>query len=238
MKIILTGFLNTMSKKQRIAGFIYLPLHVFVIPLLLGIFVDVSLSGIDDLSLNAIYYGVSFLFCVIVMYRFLRIGFDVLLDNFGRVVLSVISSYAICWVLNLAFSGALLATMGDELLNPNNEAVTNLIKDNGLGPTIAISVFLGPLVEEVLFRGVIFGSLAERHRRLAYFVSIAAFALLHTWQYALVAMDWKMLIYSVSYIPMGYAFARTYLQTNTIWAPIIMHMIMNLFSVLALQMMM
>lgn len=235
MKIVLLGFHNTMSKRQTIAGLIYLPFHIFVLPLLIGMYADYSLEPLNEMLLNAIYYGIGFIFCVIVMYKFLRLGFDLLLDNIGKVIISILISYLVYMALNYLVAALMLFSMGDGFSNPNNQSVMGLLSGNGMGPTLAVTVFLGPLVEECLFRGVLFGSLAEKHRKLAYLVSIAVFALYHIWQYALVAMDWQVLIYAFAYVPVAYVLARTYEQTNSIWSPIIMHMGINLFGIMSMS---
>ena len=84
MKVIITGFINTMSKPQRTAGWIYLPLHIAIIPLLLGMLAFYAPNGIDDVTINIIYYSIGLAFCLIVMWRYLRGAFDILLDNFLR----------------------------------------------------------------------------------------------------------------------------------------------------------
>ena len=127
----------------------------------------------------------------------------------------------------------LLWLLGDELLNPNNNAVAELASKSP-GPMIGLAVFIGPIVEEVLFRGVLFGSLRHRSRFLAYAISMGVFALYHVWQFALTAIDWKMLLYAIQYLPVGYALGWLYERTSSIWTCIAMHMLVNIISMLVL----
>lgn len=230
MKIIVSGFLNTMSKPQKIAGSIYLPLHIFILPVLISMLAFYLPSGMGDLTANIIYYSMGFAFCLIAMFRYLRTAFDILLDNFLKVLLSIIFSYVIYMLLNYMASAVLLAILGDQILNPNNQAVADMAGEGGLGPTVGLAIFIAPVVEELLFRGVIFGAVREKRRWLAYVVSIAAFGVYHIWQYALTSMDLTVLIYMIQYIPAGYVLARCYEQTNCIWAPIFLHMGINLIG--------
>ena len=95
----------------------------------------------------------------------------------------------------------------------------------GLNKLVAISVFLGPIVEEVLFRGLIYGALRRRSRALAWAVSIAAFSLYHVWQFALT--EPLMLVTAVLYIPASAALNWSYERSGSIWAPIAFHMLTN-----------
>ena len=57
----------------------------------------------------------------------------------------------------------------------------------------AVSIFLVPIVEEMLFRGVVFGSIRPRSRLWAYVVSVAAFSVYHVWSFAAAAISWSRL---------------------------------------------
>ena len=234
MKIVVSGYLNTMTKPQKIAGYIYLPMHIFILPLLLSMLAYFMSSEIDDLTINIVYYFTGFAFCLIAMFRYMRTAFDILLDNLPKVILSIVFSYVIYMMLNYLMAAVLLTVMGDQFMNPNSQTVADMASGGGIGPSIGLAVFLAPVVEEVLFRGVLFGALREKHRWLAYAVSIIAFGVYHIWQFALVYMDASMLIYIVQYIPAGFALARCYEQTNCIWAPIFMHMGINVIGMMAL----
>ena len=233
MKIVITGFTDTMPKSRRIAGFVYLPFHIFVIPLFLGILAAYLPGGLSDVTANLVYYGMGFVFCLICMWKYLRAAFDVLLDNLATNIFAMFLAYLINLLLSYLTAGILFAVLGDALVNPNNEAVTD-IASRSAQTVLGIAVFIAPVVEEILFRGLLFGSLAQKHRRLAYILSIALFAFYHVWQYALGSMDWKLLIYMVEYIPAGYALAWLYEKTNSIWVPIFLHMLINAISMMVL----
>ena len=74
-------FENRMTRTQSVLGWIYLLLHVAAIPWLLGLYQTYSPDRMTDGTLNLIYYGVGVVFCLTVMYSFLRGGFDVLADS-------------------------------------------------------------------------------------------------------------------------------------------------------------
>ena len=84
----------------------------------------------------------------------------------------------------------------------------------------AIAV-LGPILEEIVFRGVIFGWL---YRKYNFFISGMLSALI----FAVIHMDFTHILI---YTAMGFAFAFLYAHTKRIIVPIIAHISINTFVV-------
>ena len=95
------------------------------------------------------------------------------------------------------------------------------------------SVVLAPILEELLFRGLVFRSLRDKSKWLAIFASSFLFGFLHIYS-ALFAGDLSQLIYLLSYGGMGFAFSYAYEKRKTICVPILMHMINNLVAIVLL----
>ncbi len=221
-------FENRMTKTQTILGWIYLLLHIFVLPYLFDLLLQFSPGLMTATTANLIYYAVGIVFCLTAMFTFLRRAFDRLADNLRLCLLTLL----IALMIDYALSGvaALLLVLVDGLVeNPNNEAVMALAEQSE-GPVKAIAIFLAPIVEEVLFRGVVFGSIRQRSRTWAYVVSIAAFSLYHVWQYAAVGRDPAMLLYALEYIPVSFALTWAYERSGSIWTNIFFHMGFNALS--------
>ena len=86
--------------------------------------------------------------------------------------------YALSWL-----AGLLLSFLDLAVANPNDAYISGLAGSNFR--LIAVcTVLLAPLVEETLFRGLIFGNLHQKSRVAAYAVSALIFAAIHVWQYA------------------------------------------------------
>jgi len=231
MKIIIKGFLNTMTKAQTKAGLVFLPFHMFILPLLLAMLANYLSGGLDELTQTIIYYAIGLIFCLAVMWKFLRGAFDVLLDNPIRSAVALFFGYMLYILLSYLAAGVLLTLLGDSLSNPNNQALLDAASQSPQA-VLGLAVFIAPIVEEILFRGVVFGGLRTKHRALAFIVSIALFGIYHVWQYALITMDWTLLLYAVQYIPAGYVLAWAYEKTDSIWVPIFLHMFINGASLL------
>lgn len=155
-------FENTMTSTQTALGWVYLALHILGIPLLLGLYSTYAVP-LDDAAANAVYYGLGLAFTLIVMLRFLRAGFDRLLDNIRLCALTLLLALGLDYLLSGIFT-AILLLFEQALSSPNNEAVMNLAETN-TGLVKGLAVYIAPLVEETLFRGVAFGSLRKKEPR-------------------------------------------------------------------------
>jgi len=87
---------------------------------------------------------------------------------------------------------------------------------------VIIPAIAGPILEELVFRKVIFGYLNQKMNFFfAAVISRLVFAVMH--------MDFSHLL---SYITMGLVFSFLYVITNRIIVPMIVHMSMNSFAVI------
>ncbi len=224
----LFAFENSMDRTRTLLGWIYLPLHMFVLPLLLSSLSAFSSIALSEVDANLIYYAIGLVFTLTVMLPFLRSGFDRFADAPGRCLFSMVLGLALVYLLSniVALLLLLLPTLES---NPNNEEVLTLL-ERDYGKIMAISVFVAPIVEEMLFRGVVFGSIRGRSRGLAYVASVLLFSFYHVWQAALVYADPKMLLYFIQYIPVSVALARIYERSGSIWTSIFFHMGYNALS--------
>ncbi len=218
-------FVLNMSKPARILGWCYLPVHIFVLPLLLNIYASVSADGLSDRAMNIIYYGIGAAFVLVFMLRYLRADLDPLLDHKIGNLLLLVSGYFMDLLLSYAALIALEFILG-AVSNPNEQAL-DAISQNNYSMMLGLAVFLAPMVEEPLFRGVVFGTLREKNTVLAYLVSVLLFSLYHVWQYAVAYWDAGLLIYMIQYIPVSFVLAWLYDRSRTIWLPIIFHMFLN-----------
>lgn len=222
-------FADLLSRSQSRIGWCYLPIHIVALPFILSAFAEFSETPLSEGQVNLIYYAISLAFVMIFLGKFLRRSFDVLCDRLLFCILSMVSGVVVYYALSYLAALVLLLAEGGLPENPNNAAITEVAaKDFGI--MRAISIFVAPLVEETLFRGVAYGTLRKYSRFSAYVISIALFCAYHVWQYVYVTQDWTLLIYAVQYIPAGFVLARIYERSGSIWPGIFFHMGVNAFS--------
>ncbi len=102
----------------------------------------------------------------------------------------------------------------------NTEFIVDLVRISPL--LILVTSVIGPILEEIIFRKIIFGTL---HKRFNFFLS----ALISSLIFAAVHMDF---VHILIYTAMGFVFAFLYARTKTILVPIIAHVSMNTLVVL------
>ena len=221
-------FSSTMSRLERAAALGYIPVHVYLLPLLL-----VKTVGTEELSstaLNAVCYVTAAVVLFLFLRRFFRREFDALCDYGPAVLLEVVKHYGVMLLCNMGV-GLLLILIGQKE-NPNNAEVFSLAGED-LGMTAAVAVFLAPIAEEAMFRGGVFGLLRRYSRAAAYAVSMLVFSAYHIWNFAL--SDPTAWIYLLQYLPASFLLARIYEKTNSLWASIFLHMTVNGVSMLAIS---
>ena len=223
-------FPSRMSRFEAALALGWLPVHLFLLPLLL-VRLFPQMDGVD---LNFWIYAAGALVLGLCCLPFLRRDFDRLWER----PLLVLAQIAIGYVLMLLGSDlvALLMRQLSGLLkpeeNPNNAALEALASRD-LGKMQAVAIFLSPLVEELMFRGGIYGLLRRRSRIAASLVCILLFSVYHTWQYAL--PDPVKWLYLLQYLPASWVLCRVYEKTETIWTPLLFHMLNNAVTLWAMN---
>jgi membrane protease YdiL (CAAX protease family) len=108
-------------------------------------------------------------------------------------------------------------------VNPESENTQNIMRLVEVVPLlIAVVSIIGPILEEVVFRKIIFGSLYGRSN---FFIA----AIISSFIFALVHQDFSHLLV---YMSMGLTFAFLYVKTSSILVPIFAHVSMNTFVVM------
>ncbi|MGE4485494.1 MAG: lysostaphin resistance A-like protein, partial [Oscillospiraceae bacterium] len=177
------SFPYPMKRSELVAGWIYLPIHIFILPILISVAMVTLFPrmgiNLDDPHLNFAYYAISFIFVLVFMFRYLKNSFSDLIDNFTRSLAAVGLGFLMYYISSLAVN-MLILYFTDNLTNPNTEIINSSTKLN-VNMMAAVGVLLAPVVEESLFRGVVFGSLRKKTRVWAFIISALLFAVYHLW---------------------------------------------------------
>ena len=180
---------------------------------------------------NAIYYYTLFAVTLIIFHSFLGRTTRNFADNLGNACKSILVGLIALYGLNeLVYR--LTRMLVNNHTNLNDTTISAQIHD-APRVTLLIVIFLAPFVEEVLFRGLVFGNLKSKSRTVAYVVSCLLFALLHVWQFAVVRQDITYFLLMVQYLVPGLVLAWAYDHTGTLWSSILLHAAANALHVLA-----
>jgi len=137
-------------------------------------------------------------------------------------------SYSVMWAflgiflaLFAQYAAAIIETMlGIKMGSENTENILNIIETLPLA--ILVTSIIGPILEEIVFRKIIFGAL---YKRFNFFLS----ALISSVIFALAHME---PVHILLYSAMGFTFAFLYVKTKHILVPIFAHVAMNTMVVL------
>lgn len=221
-----------MTKGEKIAGFIYIPIYILFLGTI--IYLALALLGIEpnELNTNIVYYYVNFLFTVIAFRKYLTSSLSHFGKNLSSCVMYTVIGFGLYLSLNIAMTVVLTAAFGD-FSNPNNDYIGELY-DQSSKVIIVGAVLLAPIVEECLFRGVIFGTIFPKNRVLAYLASFVVFSAIHVLAYAFESPDWMLLVNVLQYLPPTLAFCWLYEKSGNIFCPVLLHTIINAIAITAM----
>lgn len=227
-----TGYL---SPGEMTAGWVFFAVYLAVLPFVTAPAFRLLERGlgtdIPPRLENALYYYALFAVTVVIFHGFILRTSRQFLDGLGGSVRSVLLGLVALYGSN-ELTYRLTRVLVDGRTNLNDSAVSAQIRA-APAVTFLIVVFLAPFVEEVLFRGLVFGTLRGKSRGLAYVVSCLLFALLHVWQFAVVSRDAAYFFLMAQYLVPGIVLAWAYEHTGTLWTSILLHAAANALSVWA-----
>ena len=218
-----------MTAQERTRGWVFFALFVLVFPLVMGA-IQRSVGGeLPVAEANVIYYLLSATLVFLVFWNFLRSSFDRLLDRLPENLFALVTGLGGAAVLHLV---VMLFPYPVDNPNPSSYAEQFQLAPSA---TIAILVVLMPVVEEVLFRGLLFGSLRPYSRPLAWVVCVAGYCVYCVWQfvYSFGAVDFRYLLLAFQYLPMSAALTWCYDRGGSIWSAVLLHMILNAYTLAA-----
>lgn len=219
-----------MTDSERRRGWVFFALYLLVFPYL-NAWAQRLLMGEGEAPVaeaNVVYYVLLFALALLVFWTFLRHGFSLLVDW--------LPENAFAFVTGLAGAGLLHFLVTLIPYPVQNPSEMQYLQEFAISPvaTAVLLVVLIPLIEETLFRGLVFCSLRQYSRPLAYVVSVLVYALACVWRYALEIGDPAYLLLFIQYLPMSLALAWCYDNGGSIWSAVALHMTINGFMLFSI----
>ena len=223
----------SMSRSEKIWGWLYMAFSLIALPTLLPLLNSKLAAPLDEGTLNFAYYCVNFLAVCCIFSRFLRDSLVAAWRDLWNFIQAVVLGYVALWASREAMDFAMSYLMpGFE--NLNDSAVVSMAQ-TGYTLTAISVVILVPVVEEVLYRGLIFRNLYRSSQVGAYLVSMAAFAAIHVLGFLGSESVTTLVVCFLQYLPAGLCLAWTYTKADNIFAPIVVHAFFNAVSIGALR---
>ena len=223
----------TLSRTEIILGLLLIVLQLLVLPSFLFLVNAFLGNPLTDVQINFIFFCMMFVLTTVIMHRFLCACGKLSLAQPFRTLRAAGLGLLFYWIGSTAL-GILILYLYPDFINVNDASIGALTQENQ-GLMIIGIVFLVPVVEETLYRGVIFQSLSRRSIFLAYAVSTAVFSALHVVGYVGLYDPPLLFVCFLQYIPAGICLCWAYQKADSIWAPILMHITINQVGILSMR---
>lgn len=223
----------SMNKTERVLSGIYLVIQLIILPLLLPVVLSLLPLSLNTAQLNFVFFCINFVCCVLICRKYLLCSLKAVKNTPDRFVVTVILGLPLYHVASVAVSLVVYWLMPD-FFNVNDSFIDTLAASDFW--TIAIgTVLLAPVTEEILYRGLLFGSLYRRSKVLAYLVSTLIFSAIHVIGYIGMYSYDQLLLCLLQYLPAGLCLGWAYARTGTILTPMVIHAIINAFGIAAMR---
>ena len=225
------------SKLQLLLGLIYLPVELLLLPLLMSLAVLLLKSflplTVTQGQFNGIYFAINFVVVLIIFRKFLLQELHRCRERMSSISQTAGLGFLVYMAVNFALSLVILL-VEPEFGNVNDAAIASMASQD-YWIILVGTVFLVPLTEELLFRGVLFAGLYNRSPLLAYLVSGLVFSAVHVVGYIGQYPPLTLLLCLLQYVAPSICLCWSYAKSDSILTPVIIHTVVNAIGVLSMR---
>lgn len=226
----LRKLLPTLTAKEKYIGFAYLVFQFAFLPVLLQL-VGLAFSLGDNLALyNFLYFAINFICVAAIFSKFLKKSILRVRRAPWEVMISALIGLCFYW-LGMSLISGLIGLFFPEYVNLNDREIVSIFGDYPLLMFLG-TVILVPVTEEVLHRGLVFGTIFQKNIPLAYILSALLFSSIHVVQYIGVYSPGYVVLALVQYLPAGLILAWAYQHSGSVAAPVLIHAANNFLAIL------
>lgn len=222
-----------LTDKEQIWGIAYLLASIFLLPSALHYLNALLPVQLGSAWINFLYFTVNFLFILWIFHGFFKRSLAYAGSHVGDFLIAVLIGAAAYWLLSWAIS-LVFDKLFPSYSNLNDSTISDMTHGNFWIMAVG-TVLLVPVAEEALHRGLIFGCLYQKSHAAAYILSTIIFASVHVMNYLGVYSLLDTALAFIQYIPAGLCLAWAYRKSGSIFAPILMHAMINGISIFALR---
>lgn len=215
-------------RDETIIGWCVYAFQLVLLPSLLSSVNGLLAHPFSKAEVNFTYFLLNFFSCLWVYHAFLGANFKPVKQHpilFSQAVILGLVAY---WV-SFTLVNLLLHRLDPGFVNQNDASIAAM-KRGSYYMVLLGTGFLAPLTEECVYRGLIFRSLWRVSPVGAYLVSTAAFSVVHLLGYIGAYTPSQLVLAFLQYLPAGIWLAWCYTKSGSIFGPIVMHAIINLYS--------
>lgn len=222
-----------LTTREMVLGWCCLCVQLVVLPTVLSMLQELLLVPMNDAGLNFLSYAVNFLLVFLVFRRFLLKSLENAGKKFWQFLQAAILGFVAYWLCSWVIQWVIQKIMPG-FYNVNDAEISQMVQSR-FWLMAAGTVLLVPLTEECLYRGLIFSQIRRKNRWAAYIVSVLVFGAIHVLPYWGSGSPLMLALCFLQYLPAGIWLAWSYEKANTIFAPILIHMVINVIAIYALR---
>ncbi len=229
------------TRKLAIGCLTYLPFYfIFASYVLSAIFLAIpyfrNMTNVNEMNAyyNLFYDGVLVIIGVLCFREFF-------VDIFHRVRKAIkenfawfsVKAYALLYATNFVTSLLVAFILGSSESSANQSGIETIMD---VAPVIMFIcvVFVAPILEELVFRGLIFRVFRNKSVIAAHAISAFLFGFMHCAEEIIMYQNFSEVVQMLPYIAMGLVFSLAYEKYKTIGVPIYMHMLNNFVACLVI----
>lgn len=215
-------FVEAFTCKEKINGTILFIIYSFLI-VFGGSIIKITNNIFLIDNMTFIVYLILFLLVIIMFWAVLKTSISNINGN-GFTCLAIIGFITLA--MNVA-AGIFLSAIG--VINENNEAVEETIKNTGIFMILSVIIF-APVAEEIIYRFFIFRLIRNKNLIFAHLITAIIFGFSHVWGYVIIDKNPVELLSMLPTFFMSLGFSILYEKTKSLAFPIMPHMIINIIA--------
>ena len=220
-----------LSTKEQILGWIWFAIQMFILSSALLVVLYLIGWVPSVATMNFILFLINFLAIILIFHNYFRTQLQAV--QASSLLLWVPLGLALYFILSYAAT-IVVMILQPAHINANNEVVSQIYTQQPILIYIT-TVILAPVVEETLYRGLLFGSLYRIRPLYGYLATTVVFSAIHVISYIGQQDLFSLFISFLQYIPAGIALSVAYIRGGTLLTPIFMHMIINAYAISAMR---
>lgn len=222
-----------LSPTEAVWGWGYWAFQLFLLPSILSAVNGVLPTPLSSAEINFLFFLINFLGAILIFHGFLGRSFRQVTAHpafFCQAVILGLAAYFVCaWLV-----GKCIQLLDPGYHNFNDASIAALGKGNFFLTALGTVVFV-PLAEECFYRGLFFRHISGKSLWAAYLLSIIVFAAVHIVGFIGTYSPLEILLSFLQYLPAGLCLAWSLQKSDTIFAPILIHTIINAYGIFQMR---
>ena len=215
-------------RDETIVGFSWFGFQLLLLPSILTAVNGLLKKSVSLAEVNFTYFLINFLATLWIYHRFLALSWKSVRAHpilFGQAIVLALVAY---WLSTRAMTYC-IRQLDPGFVNRNDASIVSMSQGSYYLMLLGTGI-LAPVAEECVYRGLVFRNIYAASPWAAYLVSMAAFSAVHIVSYVGAYTPLQMVLAFLQYLPAGLWLGWCYQKSGSIYGPMVMHSLINLYS--------